>query len=164
MRVAWIVLLVAGCYTAPDYGGTHFKCDAEHACPDGQPCVDGVCAGSAGSDGGSDMIDASPSTIGVQCGATICPTDQQCCASIIGSVMCIALTATCAGFAATCDGTEDCAGGPCCETASHTIACGTACSMQICLEDDDCTNASASRCCAAIGTGEPWGRCYPVCP
>ncbi|HEU4611324.1 MAG TPA: hypothetical protein VFS15_04580 [Kofleriaceae bacterium] len=162
MRCVWLVLFAIGCYSAPDYSGTHFKCDDEHACPDGQPCVDGVCAGSAGS--GSDMIDAPISSAGVQCGATTCTGAQKCCADFINGPICVALNAQCAGFTATCDGTEDCGGSPCCDLGGQVIACGTACQAQICLDNADCTGASGSTCCPSIGTGEPWGRCYPICP
>ena len=115
MRYALLAMLI-GCYEAPDYNGTHFKCDAEHACPAGQPCVAGVCGGS-----GSNAIDAPPSSAGVACGAMTCGASQKCCADFLNGPSCVALSASCTGFAATCDGIEDCNGQKCCETGSVAI-------------------------------------------
>jgi hypothetical protein len=156
-------MLVVGCYQAPDYGGTQFKCDADHPCPAGQPCVAGVCNGSGG---GSAAVDAATNGVGVQCGATACAATQKCCFDFIGAPSCIAVGATCAGIAATCDGLEDCSGGNCCETGGTQIACAPTCPTQtICLDNADCINASGSQCCmGAGGISEPWGRCFAACP
>ncbi|HEX5060015.1 MAG TPA: hypothetical protein VFV99_11680, partial [Kofleriaceae bacterium] len=90
MRCVWILLLAIGCYEAPDYNGTHFKCDDQHACPDGQQCVNGICGGSGS---GSNMIDAPQSMSGVHCGAATCTSSQKCCADLVStSVSCIPLT------------------------------------------------------------------------
>ncbi len=161
MRYAWIVILMIGCYEAPDYSGAHFKCDAEHACPDGQQCINGTCGGGGS---GSGMIDAPLSQSGVACGATTCGVNQKCFADFINGPSCIAPSASCTGFSATCDGKEDCGGQSCCETGSVTIGCVAACSgYVICRDDDDCA-ANMPKCCPAIGTMEPWGRCYVACP
>jgi hypothetical protein len=153
-------MLAVGCYEAPDYSGTHFKCDSDHACPGGQACVNGVCGGMGS---GSNMIDAPTSSTGVACGATTCGATQKCCADILNGPSCIAIGAACAGIAATCDGIEDCSGMPCCDVGGATVACGTTCQTQICRDTADCP-ANAAICCTVIGTNEPWGRCYPVCP
>jgi len=157
----WILLLVIGCYEAPDYSGTHFKCDDQHGCPDGQPCVNGICGGSGS---GSNMIDAPPSVVGVRCGATTCTSNQKCCADVVSSlVSCIPVSQTCTGFAATCDGKEDCGNDWCCANGS-TIACAATCTnATICTDNADCP-AQAPMCCPIIGTNEPWGRCYTTCP
>ena len=158
----WVLLVAIGCYNAPDYDGTHFKCDDNHGCPDGQQCVNGICGGMDGGSG-SNMIDAPQTAIGVKCGATTCASNQKCCADFINGVSCIALTATCNGFSATCDGKEDCSGGPCCENGS-TIACGTTCvNATICTDTADCP-AQTPLCCTIPQTNEPWGRCYTTCP
>jgi hypothetical protein len=164
VRYAWLVLLAIGCYEAPDYSGTRFKCDDEHACPDGQACVNGFCGGGSG----SNMVDAAPPAIGVACGATTCTTGQKCCADFLNGPTCIALGASCAGIAATCDGVEDCAGNACCSDAGGSAAaCGAAamCTNQtICRENADCTTPNQPMCCMIPGTGEPWGRCLNACP
>lgn len=157
MRYAWLVLLAVGCYEAPDYSGTRFKCDDAHPCPNGQACVNGVC-------GGTVEVDAPASELGVECGGTTCGADQKCCADLFGTPSCIALGAVCAGVAATCDGIEDCGGNPCCELGG-VVSCATSCASNIiCRQDEDCTNPSLPRCCIVQGTGEPWGRCLTVCP
>lgn len=164
MRYACVLLVLIGCYSAPDYDGTHFKCDADHPCPAGQPCVDGVCNGDGN---GSNTIDAAVPTVGVACGTMTCGTGQKCCADFLGTPSCMAMGATCAGISATCDGTEDCAGLPCCDGAGTQIACGTSpsCPNQtICRDNADCTNPNQPSCCAVIGTMEPWGRCATLCP
>lgn len=158
-------MLAVGCYEAPDYSGTRFKCDDQHACPGGQPCIDGLCGGSGG---GSDaMIDAPPPAVGVACGAMTCGASQKCCADLLAGPSCIPQSATCAGVAATCDGTEDCAGNACCESGGGVAACGTSptCPNQtICRENADCTNPAQRLCCTVPGTMEPWGRCFTACP
>jgi hypothetical protein len=154
-----VMLLVSGCYEAPDYSGTHFKCDADHACPEGQACINGICGGM----GSGSNIDAPPSAAGVLCGTTTCAANQKCCSDFIGGPACIAMNATCAGIAATCDGVEDCSGMPCCDVGGATVACASSCQTQVCRDNTDCS-ASAPNCCPSIGTNEPWGRCSPVCP
>src|SRR5215212_7978703 len=102
-------MVAIGCYAAPDYSGTHFKCDSEHACPAGQQCIAGTCGGN--------MPDGATSSAGVLCGTTTCSASQKCCADIAAStVSCIALAVTCTGYSATCDGKEDCGSLNCCET------------------------------------------------
>lgn len=161
MRYAWFAVFVIGCYEAPDYSGTHFKCDSEHACPSGQPCVNGVCGGMGS---GSNMIDAPPASTGVLCGSIVCGATQKCCADLLNGPTCLAPSASCTGFAATCDGVEDCGTGRCCETGSITIACAPTCAgYVICRENADCP-ANVPACCAMIGTMEPWGRCMAACP
>ncbi len=163
MRYAWLVLLAIGCYEAPDYAGTHFKCDDNHGCPDGQQCVAGVCGGNGS---GSNMPDAATSSAGVICGASVCTGGQKCCADFLSGPHCIAAGASCtAGISATCDGVEDCSGGACCANGSVTVECQTTCSGQtICRDAADCVNSGASMCCPSIGTMEPWGKCSNVCP
>jgi hypothetical protein len=154
-------MLAVGCYAAPDYSGTHFKCDSTHACPEGQQCVNGTCSGGS-------SIDASGSSAGVLCGATTCAATQKCCADLSAGVpTCIALTASCTGFAATCDGKEDCGTMKCCESGTLLIGCVATCAGQgrlICRDNTDCTDATQPNCCASVGTLEPWGRCNAVCP
>jgi hypothetical protein len=160
VRYALIVTLMIGCYEAPDYAGTHFKCDSEHACPSGQQCISGRCDGSSG-------IDAPVSSAGVLCGATTCGAGQKCCADFVNGVGCIALAASCTGFAATCDGKEDCGSMRCCETSNLLIGCTATCAGQqqlICRDNADCTDFGASQCCPTVGTMEPWGRCNAACP
>lgn len=163
MRYLAVLVVLIGCYEAPDYSGTRFKCDDEHACPDGQLCINGFCGGStSGQDG---AIDSPPSDLGVACGEMTCGANEKCCANILGTPSCIALSATCAGITATCDGTEDCAGTPCCETGGGTITCVTTCSGQhVCRDNADCTDPTQPACCMIPGTGEPWGRCFAACP
>ncbi len=152
-------MLAFGCYAAPDYSGAHFKCDGEHPCPDGQQCVNSVCSG-----GGSNMVDAATSGNGVACGTATCGASQKCCADFVSGPICIALSASCTGFAATCDGKEDCPGATCCETGTITIGCISTCpGSVICRESTDCP-AVAPICCPSIGTMEPWGRCNVGCP
>ena len=94
-------MLMIGCYEAPDYSGTRFKCDSTHACPDGQQCVSGSCSGGSGTD-------ASVSSTGVLCGSITCGATQKCCADLAAGVnSCIALAVTCAGYAATCRAIRD---------------------------------------------------------
>lgn len=151
-------MLAAGCYSAPDYGGTRFKCDADHGCPEGQTCIAGFC--NEGS--GSNQVDAA-SVTGVLCGGTTCAAGQKCCADVLAGPTCMALGATCAGLSATCDGIEDCNGMPCCD-GNPSIACGTTCASQICREAADCTDPGAPMCCLGVGPSEPWGRCFATCP
>jgi hypothetical protein len=156
-------MLAIGCYEAPDYGGTRFKCDADHPCPPGQTCVSGTCNGG----GGNGSIDAAVPHASVACGTMTCGAGEKCCATLINVPTCIALAATCAGISATCDGVEDCNGGACCDGSggSQQIACAATCtSTTICRENTDCPN-NAPMCCMGIGgTNEPWGRCFAVCP
>lgn len=154
-------LLAMGCYEAPDYAATRFKCDAAHTCPDNQICVNGACSGGNGRS----------STVGVSCGAITCTASQQCCLDIVSPPYCTALSASCTGITATCDGIEDCHGNACCEDIGLSIACSgtTTCPSlgqdQICLDTGDCTNPAAKQCCFGDGLpGEPWGRCEPICP
>jgi len=156
-------LFAMGCYEAPDYTATRFKCDAVHACPDNQVCVSGVCSG--GGSGG----DASRA-VGVTCGATTCAVDQQCCLDFLTALRCTALGTSCDGIAVTCDGTEDCGGTACCGDIGLSIGCtGTAICPnpgqdQICRDTSDCTSSVAKQCCFDVGLpGEPWGRCTPFC-
>lgn len=158
MRYAWLVLLAVGCYEAPDYSGTRFKCDDAHPCPSGQACVNGVCGGD------STTVDAPASEIGVACGDTTCAENQKCCADLLGGPSCVAQNSVCAGVSATCDGIEDCDGNPCCET-NGVAACATTCAgNMICRQNADCTNPGQPACCMITGTGEPWGRCLAACP
>src|SRR5690348_2561204 len=114
-----LVMLAIGCYEAPDYSGTHFKCDDMHACPAGQTCMNGFCSGGGS---GSGMPDAPTQANGVKCGAETCSGTQQCCVDFISGIACTAVGAQCNGFSATCDGKEDCGTGVCCGN-SATIAC-----------------------------------------
>jgi hypothetical protein len=155
-------LFALGCYEAPDYAAARFKCDATHACPDGQICVSGACSGGGGG--------SSSNAVGVTCGAITCAADQQCCLDFVTMPHCTALGASCDGFAATCDGIEDCKGNACCQGIGLDISCGatTTClnqdQGQICLDPSDCTNPAAKLCCFGGGLpGEPWGRCAPIC-
>jgi hypothetical protein len=155
-RVLLVILgLVAGCYQDPDYSGTRFRCDDVRGCPAGQTCIGGMCSdGSGGPDaGGAD---------GVACGSQRCANGDQCCVDFIGAPSCLAAGVTCAGFAATCDGIEDCDGNACCREGA-AIACGAACNEQICLEPADCP-PGAAMCCFGITLGEPWGHCLAACP
>jgi hypothetical protein len=180
VRYALSLLLVAACYQAPDYGGTRFKCDDEHGCPEGQTCIAGFCSigttGVAGfcSTGGTGNVDAkqpdSPqqqNANGVLCGTVTCSLTQKCCADVISGPTCVGITAVCAGLAAVCDGTEDCNGTACC-SAGQNFVCSQLCqdqTTQICREPADCLNASAPNCCFnTSGTPEPWGRCLSQCP
>jgi hypothetical protein len=161
VRYALLAMLMIGCYEAPDYSGTRFKCDVDHPCPPGQTCVSGTCNGN----GSNGSVDAPTQSAGVLCGATTCDVGEKCCATFINVATCIAVGATCAGIAATCDGIEDCTGGTCCEGGGgQQIACAATCTATtICRENTDCPN-SAPMCCPNIGTMEPWGRCFTVCP
>jgi hypothetical protein len=158
-------LFAMGCYEAPDYTATRFRCDPTHACPGTQVCVSGACSG-----GGNDSGTSDPA--GVSCGAITCAADQQCCLDFITLPHCTALGASCDGIAATCDGLEDCRGNACCEGAfGLPIVCGSTpiCPSpdqdQICRDADDCTNPLARQCCLGVGLpAEPWGRCRPGCP
>jgi hypothetical protein len=152
-------LFAMGCYEAPDYTATRFKCDATHACPDSQVCVSGVCSGGNVS-----------KVVGVSCGAITCAVDQQCCLDFVLTLRCTALGTSCDGIGVTCDGTEDCGGNACCEGISLSIGCvGTAICPnpgqdQICRDATDCTGPVARQCCFDDGLpGEPWGRCAPFC-
>lgn len=156
--LAAILGILTGCYGDPDYGGTQFKCDATHGCPDGQTCIEGRCSG------GGSGADAAVSSMGVACGATVCTSTEKCCVDIIVAPRCVPLGTTCAGFEATCDGIEDCNGDPCCNNGGMSIACGITCQNQICREPADCTNPGAMMCCDIPGTDEPWGRCFSACP
>ena len=168
MRYALYVLFAVGCYSAPDYGGTHFKCDAEHACPDNQPCINGYCNGDGGSGSGNPdsnmgQPDAGGAN-GVICATATCGTGMKCCFDFISAPVCTPLAQACNGLSATCDGVEDCDGSPCCDV-SNTISCGTvSCQNQICREAADCKNPNTPLCCTNTGTGEPWGHCYNACP
>ena len=158
-------MLAIGCYEAPDYSGTHFKCDSEHACPPGQACVNGLCNGGSGSGSDSGMNDGPPQAIGVHCGSALCTTAQKCCVDFVGgAATCIGLTAGCTGYAAKCDGREDCSGNLCCDIGSGTIECAASCATQaICRDNADCP-AQASQCCPSANPFEPWGRCNIACP
>jgi len=153
-------LLAIGCYEAPDYKTTRFKCDAAHACPDTQACVNGACSGGGGN------------AVGVACGAITCAVNQQCCADFVAAPTCAPLGASCNGVAATCDGIEDCNGNACCEqtivlaiSCASTPVCQDAAQDQICRDAGDCTDPAAALCCFGLGLpGEPWGRCGPLCP
>jgi hypothetical protein len=151
-------LLAMGCYEAPDYTATRFKCDTAHVCPDNQICVSGTCSRGGGG----------PDTVGVSCGQITCAVDQQCCIDIVDAPHCTALNQSCDAIAATCDGIEDCHGNACCEQIDLSIACSGAATCsgqdQICLDTADCTNPAAKQCCFGDGLpGEPWGRCRPTC-
>lgn len=154
MRQALFVLFAFGCVSAPDYSRTHFKCDAERGCPDGQTCIDGLC-------GNATPSDATSTQIRVQCGATTCTAEQKCCASFGGSEACIALGASCAGLAATCDGIGDCSGTPCCFN-NNAIACASSCQIRVCSDNADC-GATAPICCASKTRSFPWSQCLLTC-
>lgn len=149
--LATIGVFLIGCYSDPDYGATRFKCDAAHACPADQRCVDGACTGGAGVAGT------------VACGSASCAADQKCCSDFLGGLACVALADSCAGTEAACDGIEDCNGNACCASlAGFSIACGAAtCDDQICLDASDCTSDAAKQCC--LGGGDPWGHCKATC-
>ena len=155
-------LFAIGCYEAPDYTATRFKCDAAHACPGTQACVAGQCSGGGGSD--------TSNLVGVTCGSITCAADQQCCLDFLAQLHCTAVGASCDGFAATCDGIEDCRGNACCELlgldvgCSSTLSCPNPGQDQICRDTTDCTSPAARQCCFGDGLpGEPWGRCEPIC-
>jgi hypothetical protein len=159
VRFAVIAMLVAGaagaaaCYEAPDYGATMFRCDAAHACPEGQTCIDGLCRGGGGSGQGS----------GVACGAQMCASGQQCCIDFISAPRCLAAGVSCPGLAATCDGLEDCAAGACCFIGARADCTTASCNDPICLQPADCP-AAQPMCCLGFTTGEPWGHCLTICP
>lgn len=166
--LAVIAALVAGCYQDPDYGGTHFKCDASHACPGSQVCVNGSCA--AGVGGGPDGGVTGGN--GVLCGTSTCTAGQQCCAEFSGGLSCAPTGTSCiAGFAATCDGIEDCGGLACCmdgadraPASCSTMAACRSLPDQLCRDAMDCTDPQARQCCFGVGSlNEPWGRCLPGC-
>ncbi|HEY5923966.1 MAG TPA: hypothetical protein VIV11_19940 [Kofleriaceae bacterium] len=161
MRYAWFVLLAIGCYEAPDYSGTRFKCDSEHACPNNQPCVNGFC--SAGS--GSNMIDSGmPPQVGIACGSATCSGSQKCCVDFVSGPACVAATTSCTGFLAACDGKEDCGGSFCCDISGTVIECATICTNSvICRDNADCPT-TLSQCCPPTTQFEPWGRCNIACP
>ena len=172
MRCAVLLLVIVGCYEAPDYSGTRFKCDVDHPCPEGQLCSSGFCTETMTSDGGrndgsprdSSMIDTAPGGAGVLCGSIVCGSQQKCCADFAAGPSCVALGAGCNGYAATCDGTEDCAGIPCCDVGGQMIQCATSCpTLTICREPADCTNPQLPYCCFGTGFNEPWGRCLNGC-
>lgn len=148
-------LVVAACwYSDPAYNQATFKCDATHACPDPQTCINGLC------------VHTSASFDGVVCGATTCTGAEKCCAQITGSgtamLTCIAVDAPCAGTSASCDSQADCeAPAACCE--GSPAACSTdAMCQRICTADSDC---GAAKCCKQPAL-HPWGRCIQttVCP
>lgn len=154
-------MLAVGCYEAPDYNGTHFKCDSSHACPNGQPCINGMCGGM-----GSNMPDAPPQQAnGVKCGSATCTGTQLCCEDFVNPVSCIAPSATCIGISAACDGKEDCAGQLCCQTGSAAIVCAASCGagQAICIENADCPS-QMPMCCPPTTIYEPWGTCRITCP
>lgn len=166
MRFAWLALVCFGCYSAPDYDDTRFKCNAQHGCPDGQVCISGFCTVMSGNGDGGSTMDVAPGGTGVVCGSMTCSTNQKCCADFVNGPSCIALTAGCSGYEATCDGIEDCNGGSCCDTGGSMIGCEASCNttQQICREDADCTNNNLPKCCFGTGANEPWGRCWNACP
>jgi hypothetical protein len=154
-------LFAMGCYEAPDYTATRFKCDPTHACPGTQVCVNAVC--NSGPDSGTSNL------VGVSCGATTCAAGQECCLDFVAAPHCTA-SGSCDGVPAACDGIEDCGGNACCEGIGLAIACGgtSICpdqgQDQICRDPTDCTNPAARQCCFGVGLpGEPWGRCQPRC-
>jgi hypothetical protein len=158
LRALATIVVLAGCYEAPDYRSTHFKCDDTHACPDGQSCITGTCMV-----GGSEIdANGSGSQEGVACAGTTCTGGDNCCVDFVGSPHCIPAGTFCNGYSASCDGTEDCAGSPCCLITGGTqTACGASCTNQACLDNTDCLNASMPMCC--LGGLTPWGRCMPAC-
>lgn len=160
MRVlASISLAFAACYAEPDYDGTRFRCDAVRGCPPGQTCIGGFCTTVDGGtmpfpDGGAGSV---------SCDTATCASPQHCCVDFINPPRCIPAGASCGGFAAACDGIEDCGGSPCCDLGSGSIGCGTTCSNRICRDEADCP--TTLQCCfGATGTNEPWGRCFQTCP
>jgi hypothetical protein len=161
VRFAVIVMLAMGCYEAPDYSGARFKCDAEHACPAGQDCINGLCGG-----GGSNMIDSGTSPqSSVACGSATCGANQKCCMDFLSSgLSCLALGAMCNGLSASCDGKEDCSGGGSCCGTGTASACAATCTITVCREPTDCP-ASSPVCCFNVGgTMTPWGQCHLACP
>jgi hypothetical protein len=141
--------LAACTFDDPDFGDTHFDCDADHPCPTGQVCTAGRCE--------------EPTSIGtVACGADTCSGGAACCASALEDT-CAAIE-SCPGPGATCDEVEDCSAGRCCtiDAAENVIGCGPAtCEDPICLHADDCPIERA-QCCNFPGNVEPWGHCVPV--
>ncbi|MCX5744455.1 MAG: hypothetical protein NT062_18345 [Proteobacteria bacterium] len=153
MTARWIVCVaaLAGCtFDDPDLGAAKFKCDAAHACPDGQACVAGVCGGS-----GSNVATFD----GVKCGAATCTAGQQCCAGPLLAATCQPAGTACTAngeAAATCDGVEDCPADQACCGASDA-ACGAAsCTPRACQSVDDCTGGLG--CCRDLPYLS-WGYC-----
>jgi len=158
-------MLAIGCYTAPDYSGTHFKCDDDHGCPAGQQCINGRCNGSGSGSADGPMPDVPPQALGVYCRGPQCATGQKCCIDFVSQgATCLAAAATCTGFAALCDGKEDCGGMWCCELGTGVIDCAVSCTaLTICQDNTDCPTG-ASQCCPSVNPFEPWGRCQISCP
>jgi hypothetical protein len=150
VAIAW--MLAAACsYSDPNYNGTHFHCDDQHACPAGQLCISNVCGGGSGSGSGSGMGD------GIKCGgAGVCAAGSACCSDPINGDRCIAASDSCPGESALCDGVEDCSTGQrCCSIGSPHCAADS-CNDAACTEPSDCP-AVFTQCCFDFGA--PWGRC-----
>lgn len=166
LLITAMCVLAIGCYEAPDYTATRFKCDSTHACPGNQSCVNGACTGGIGDAGVS-------SQIGVACGGTTCVAGHTCCLDFAFGPGCVVGGgAACDGIVVTCDGVEDCGGNACCESGigfqiscSSSLLCTSPGVSQICRDATDCTDPTAKMCCYDVGLpGEPWGRCRPGCP
>jgi hypothetical protein len=143
VRFALLAMLAIGCQ--PDLDGTAFLCDADHACPDDQSCIDGRCRR------------VEPSFI--MCDQITCLPDEQCCVDETNPPRCIAAAASCPGHAALCDSIDDCAPQERCCNATVT-ACGLHCDHVACEDNTDCPS-EAPNCCPQETV--PWGECSLSC-
>lgn len=145
MRVllaAWLILqlpLWASCaHDTPSFDEVKFRCDDTRGCPDGQKCVDELCAS------------VHVGEVGVLCGGSLCGSAQFCCDNFPNRAVCADLgpsQPTC-GRDRRCDGTEDCSTGQSCCVDGNNTSCAASCgdNAQVCSRDAQCP-ANKSYCC-----------------
>src|SRR5258707_8315082 len=97
----------------------------------------------------------------VECGATTCAPDQQCCSDVIEGDRCLAADDTCPGETALCDDPTDCAPKErCCSGPVPLTVCALRCELDIaCLKDTDCPG-DKMHCCPQ--TLVPWKICRSI--
>lgn len=156
-RLAIIAIVVAsGCYEAPDYADTRFRCGENSRCPNGYTCLHGACERGVPTDGRTDA-----QTIeGILCDGTRCAIGDVCCV-YLGSATCKPPGQGPCARTATCDFTSDTCGivDICCQTPNGAdcvpwLECQ---STYVCEGPGDATCWNTPKCCASVDG--PWGVC-----
>jgi hypothetical protein len=138
---AWFVVVwwVSCGYEDPSYEGVVFACDSLNACPPGQMCVRGKCAG--------DPTPPVGGQVGVVCGTATCAIGSSCCDDFVDPSRCFqGASDSCLGLVLACDGGEDCSSGQKCCYSGDTACSDTPCAIQVCSSAAECPSATPNCC------------------